>query len=602
MTQAVDEKPISKESQAAAAARVVRFGIFEVDLQARELRKRGLRVKLQEKPFQILELLLERAGELVTRKEVAERLWPGVHVAYDRSLNTAVNVLRRALGDTPRNPRFLETRSGLGYRFIAPVEKNRPAQVNPGAAHAIDSVAVLSFTNVSEDASLDFLADSIAERTISTLSKSNGIRVASRSSVHRFRGPDFNVSAIGKELSVRAVLTGEIVRNDHRVSVSVELVDASTGWRLWGERYDTAESASTGIETELAGAIASGLRSHLERLKAARVPVAGSIEAHRDYQIGRFFQAKMTDDALRKSIAYFESALVEEPGYPFAWCGLADTYALFAFVDIMPAAEAGVRARDFASRAIDAATELAESHASMAFVRSLFDRDWTSAEAEYRRALHLNPDLASAHHGYARLLSRLGRTDEAIAEIRRAQALDPLSLVINADIAWALYMARDFEGALQQAWKTLALEPRFALAQHALGLANQQLGYTEEAIVEFRNACVCSGNHPGAVAALVYALAGAGQLDEAMSVYRDLEQMRQLRHVSPYWLAIARAGLGRCEPCFDALEQALGCGDVWLAWLNVEPRFDPLRSHPRFEQLLARLRLAPLKAATPTSS
>jgi serine/threonine-protein kinase len=242
--------------------------------------------------------------------------------------------------------------------------------------------------------------------------------------------------------------------------------------------------------------------------------------------------------------------------------------------------------------------ELAEAHTSLAAVRKLYEWDWEGAEWEYLRALELSPNHAPAHHEYAALLSSLGRSDEALREIHRAHELNPLSLVINNEIAWHLYMARDCDGAMQQAWRTLALEPRFAPAQHTLGLANEQMGNMDEAIVEFRNACTCSANHPAALAALGHAYAAAGQTSEALNTLHQLEEASRQRHVSSYWMSLVHIALGNHEVAFEWLERGLEERDVWMGWLKVEPRFDPLRSAARFQELLRRMRFeaAPLRS------
>jgi len=429
-----------------------RFGVFEVNLRERELRKFGLRVRLQQKPFQILERLIETPGEFVTREELAGVLWHDLHVLFDRSLNTAVNALRRALGDPGRNPRFIETRAGLGYRFIAQVEQVRTEQVTKPA----------------------------------------------------------------------------------------------------GSR--------------------------------------GSSEAYRDYLKGRYFSNRLTEEDLRKSVAYFESALARDPDYALAYAGLADTYTLFAFHGILPAQQSFANARKFAEAALRLNDELAEAHISMAGVKRSNGWDWNGAEASHRRALKLNGNDSRAHCHYADHLSTLGRSEEALREIGTAQDLDPLSLVINLESAWILYIARDFQGAAEQSRKTLAMEPRFAPAQNTLGLAYQQLGMIEEAIVELNNALTCSGNHPAAQAALAHALATAGRRREAEDALGLIKRMS--RYVSPYWLSLVHIALEDWDEAFASLHKAHQERDAWLVWLKVEPRFDPLRADTRFDDLLYRVGLA----------
>jgi DNA-binding winged helix-turn-helix (wHTH) protein/Flp pilus assembly protein TadD len=427
----------------------VQFGVFEVNLRERELRKFGLRVKLQQKPFQVLHRLLVTPGEFVSREELAQLLWPDLHVLVDRSLNTAVNALRRALGDAGRNPRFIESRQGSGYRFIAQVE-------------------------------------------------------------------------------------------------------------------------------------------HIEQAPVEARSPKRSTEAHRDYLKGRYFANKLTVEDLHKSVAHFESALACAPGDALAYTGLADTYIQFAFQGMLPAQECFANARRFAQSALRIDDHLAEAHTSIAGVRRYCDWDWTGAEAAYRRALDLNNNDARAHRLYADYLSTMGRSEEALREISAAQELDPLSLVINMEAAWILYVSRDFQGAAEQSWKTLAMEPRFAPAQNVLGLAYQQMGMIEEAIVEFDNARACSCEHPAAQAALAHALAVGGRRAEADII------MDQLRtgNLPWYWLAIVNTGFGAYDAAFESLHRACKNREAWLVWLKVEPRYDPLREDARFDRLLCHIGLA----------
>jgi DNA-binding winged helix-turn-helix (wHTH) protein/Flp pilus assembly protein TadD len=428
----------------------VQFGVFEVNLRQRELRKCGLRVKLQQKPFQILQRLLETPGDFVTREELARVLWPDLHVLFDRSLNTAVNALRRALGDAGRNPRFIESRQGLGYRFIA----------------------------------------------------------------------------------------------------------------------------------------------HVEHIRMEHAPQRRSTEAQRDYLKGRYFSNKQAGEDLHKSVAHFESALARDPDYAAAYAGLADTHIQFAFQGMLPAQECLAQAKKFAEAALRIDDRLPDAHISIAGVKRYRDWDWTGAERAYRRALELNGlDLngndARAHRLYADYLSTMGRSEEALREIATAQELDPLSLVINMEMAWILYVARDFQGAAEQSWKTLAMEPRYAPAQNTLGLAYQQIGMIEEAVVELDNACKCSGEHPAAQAALAHALAIAGRRAEAEAL------MSRSRNVSRYWLALVHTALGESDAAFESLHEACENREAWLVWLKVEPRYDPLREDARFDRLLRRIGLAP---------
>ena len=375
-------------------SRKLRFGSFEVDLDLREVRNRGIRIRLQHKPFQVLELLLQNPGSLVKREDLMQQLWPNLHVNFDGGLNTAVNALRQVLGDSPHHCRFIETLPGLGYRFLVPVEIL--TQADPG-------------------------------------------------------------------------------RQDS---------DRRTGGRIT------------------------------------------SFKARQDCLKGKHFYNKLSEDDLRKSIAYFESAIEQDAGFAPAYAGLADAYCLCALLGVMAPADARRRAQPLTTTALQIDRELPEARVSLANVKKLFDRDWRGAEAECLRALESNPKKCRQPPGACQLLAVTGRVQEALDEIRHAQTLDPLSAVISVELACILYLARDFQGAIEEAWRVLILEPTFAVAQHTLGLAYEQTGMISEAIAEFQNARACSGHSPAAIAALghAYSLAGkqGGALPNTAGTRRDV--------------------------------------------------------------------------------
>jgi len=586
--------PARAQSPLTREVRAVRFGAFEVDLQARELRKRGLRRKLQEKPFQILEMLLERPGEVVTRQELRERLWPDTYVGFDRSLNTAVNTLRRALGDSPENPRFVETHSRRGYRFIAPAEASepaRPAISQPG--EAIRSVAILPFENVGADPEMEYLSDGITESIISNLSQLPRVRVMARSTVFRYKGQGIDPKAVGRDLRLHAVLTGRVVPHGDTLTIGVELVEVENGWRLWGEVYTRNLSDIFAVQEDISREISTKLRLQLtgEEKKALAKRYTENAEAYRDYLKGRYYCSKMTPDALQKSVVSFRQAIEKDPHFALAYAGLADAHNLFAFFGLRPAQEVMPLAKAAALEALELDDALAEAHVALGSIRKVYDWNWPDAEKEYQRALELSPNYAAAHHGYADYLAALGRTQEAIREIIKAQELDTLSLVYSMEIAWNWFMAREYERALEQSFKTLEMEPLFTPAQHTLGLAYEQLGKHEEAIAAFQRALAGSGGNPVALAALTHAYAVAGRSREATKKLSELRQLSKTAYVPPYWMALAHAGLGEDQAAFEWLERAHGEHDVWLVWLKREPRFDVLRSDPRFEDLLQRIGL-----------
>lgn len=584
-------------------SRAVRFGVFEVDFQARELRKRGLRLKLQEKPFQILEMLVARPGEVVTREELRAKLWPGIYAGFDRSLNTAVNALRQVLGDSSVNPRFVETRARRGYRFIAPVEVSGATARAFVNGEVLDSIAVLPFENAGGDPEMEYLIDGIAESIINSLSQLSHVRVLARSAVLRYKGQQHDPQAIARYLNVRTVLTGRVVPRGEALSISTELIDAQTGWQLWGEQYHRTLADICAVKEEISREISEKLRLRLSGDKTQRLAKrhAEDAGAYQDYLKGCYFLGKATVEGLWKGIGHFEEAIGKDPNYALAYAGQANGYGLLALFGLLPPTEVMPHAKELAMTALRIDDNLAEAHASLAGLRKAYDWDWAGAEHEYRRALELNSNYAAARRWYADYLSALGRSQEAIAEIQRALQLDPLSLVINMALGWNLYMAREYDRAAEQSLRTLDMEPGFEPAQLTLGLAYQQMGDFKAAINAFEKAREGSGDNPATVAALGCAHAVGGKKREAAKALAKLERRSERAYVAPYWPAIICAGLGDTSRALEWLQRAHQERDVWLVWLKVEPRLDSLRPEPRFQKLLERVGLA-ASSPVPSSS
>lgn len=358
----------------------VRFGPFEVDPEAGELRKRGLKLKIEGKPFQILAVLLERAGEVVTRKELRERLWsPDTYVVFDRNLNTAVNKLRQALGDSAVSPRFIETLPRRGYRFIAPVEMPGATRSSRApAAEPVHTIAVLPFLNTIGDPSAEYLADGITESLIGALSRLPSVRVMARSTVFRYKGREVDPQSVGGELKIECVLTGRVGLQGDALTVGAELVDVSTGWRLWGQQYSRKSSAILAVEEEISRDISTELKLRLTGQEKQRLAkrYTDNVEAYWEYLRGRYHWNKMTEEGLRKAIAHFEEAIRQDRRYALAYAGLADCYGLFGQFNLLPPAEVMPKAKEAALEALDLDEGLAEAHASLAAVLSFFEWDW----------------------------------------------------------------------------------------------------------------------------------------------------------------------------------------------------------------------------------
>ncbi len=574
---------------------MARFGAFEVDLKTRELRKRGLRLKLQEKPFQILAVLLEKPGQLVTRQELRERLWPpDIHVGFERSLNTAVNKLRQVLGDTAENPRFIETLARRGYCFIAPVERSGGAGAMD-RPEAVESIAVLPFQKANGDPEEEYLTLGITESLIDALSRLPRVKVMALTTVVRYLRPDVDAQAAGRELGVDAVLTGRLVERQDTLLIAAELVDTRRGWRLWGGQFHCAPPDLLALEEEVAQEIAARLRGRRFARESA-VPLkrrTESGEAYYDYLRGRYHANRMTPEGLSKALEYFHRAIEKDRHYALAYAGLADAHISTAFLSLQAPKEVFPQARNAALMALEIDDDLAEAHTALAEVKKFYDWDWLGAELEYKRALQLDPNSAQAHRLYSDYCLAVGWTHEALQEIRRALDLEPLSLVINMELAWSFYLTREYDQAAEQALKTLEMEPAFTPAQYALGLAYEQLNRYEEAIFAFETARRGSGNNPASLAALGHAYARVGKKHEAQQVLRELQEMTARRYVAPYWPAVICAGLGEVEAALDHLEKSYTERDVWLVWSRVEPRFENLRAIPRFQDLSRRMNFPP---------
>lgn len=610
--------------------RVVRFGTFEVDLQVGELRKDGLKVRLQEQPFRILSLLLVRPGEIVTREELRRRLWPGdVFVAFDQGLNNAIKKLRTSLGDSAENPRFVETVARHGYRFIAPVaECRRPptaaprprvrARVAIGIAVSAAlmilaaylafprartrsrpppgriTLVVLPFENLSGDPGQEYFSDGLTDEMITQLGNVNRQRLAvlARTSAMRYKHANKSVDEIQRELHVDYLVEGSVRRGGQQVRITAQLIRASDQTHVWAKSYERDLRDILTLQIEVAQDIAREINVNVTPEGQSRLArsLALSTEARESYVKGRYFWNKRTEDGLRKGIEYFQHAIGAEPGYAAAHDGQADCWIALGWYGYLPPRKAFPRAEESARRALALDDSLAAAHTSLAFVRFNYAWNWSEAERGFRRAIELDSDYANAHHWYADYLSAMGRHDQAIAESERARELDPLSNIINAWLGWRHYFARRYDRAIEQYRRTLEIDPAFAPTHLVLGQAYEQKGKLPEAIAELRRAVDLAQGAPVYVAALAHAYAIAGQRAEAERELERLREVSRLRYVPAFPIAIVHAGLGRTKDALDWLDKAYDQRDPGMVWLKVDPRLDGLRSDSRFQSLVARLR------------
>ena len=614
----------------------LRFGVFEADLRAGELRKNGLRVRLQEQPFQVLALLLEHPGEVVTREELQKRLWPAdTFVDFDHGLNKAINKLREALGDSAESPRFVETVARRGYRFLADVKGDEAAPVRdpepagpiasprprlPAGAwkisllgllvlmvslatwkflsasrpsHVIRSLAVLPLESLSSDASQDYFADGMTDELITDLGQISALRVISRTSVMAYKHAHKPLSQIARELNVDAVVEGTVLRSGDRVRITAQLIDAAADAHLWSRSYEGEVRDTLALQSQVAGAIADQIRINLDPQEQAalRHVEVVSPDAYESYLKGRFFWNKRTASGLKVALAYFNQAVEEDANYAPAQSGLADTYALLADWEygVMTPREALPKAKAAAIKALELDGTLGEAHTSLAFCLDVFDWDWDAADKEFRRAIELNPSYATAHQWYASHLIVMGRNDEAIAEMRRAESLDPLSLIISADLADFLVIAHSYDESIQQSRKAIELDPGFALAHNQLGQAYLEKHMHEEAIAELQKALRLSEGSPTIVANLVRAYAASGKPSEAAKLLSDLRKSSSPMNSHASEIAMSYVALGDSDQAMFWLERAYE--ERFNPSVLLRPGFDPLRQDPRFQDLLRRIGL-----------
>ena len=462
-----------------------------------------------------------------------------------------------------------------------------------GRAAALDSLAVLPFVNANADPNSDYLSDGITETLIDRLSEIPNLKVMARSTVSRYKGANLDPQAVGRELNVRAVLTGKVLQRGDSLTVSTELMNVADGSQLWGEHYNRNLADLLAVQEDVSQKVPAKLRLQLSGEAKARF-AKRSTENNVAYQLyleGRYSWNKRSEEGFRRAIEYFGQAIEKDPNYSLAYAGLADSYVLLGEYRLALGQEVFPKAREAATQALAQNDTLAEAHTSLADVKVDYDWDWPGAEQEFRRAIELNPDYPTAHQWYAEFLSEMGRHQQALAESALAQKLDPHSLIISASIGKILFEAGQSDAAIEPLHKTLESEPNFTHAHSYLAKVYLRRGMFAEAAAEFERAATLSGGVANYLGGLGHTYARAGRASDARKVLEELKERSKQRYVSWRDIAVIYAGLGDKDQAFACLEKAYELRDSGLVFLKVDPLFDPLRSDPRFQSLLRRIGL-----------
>jgi DNA-binding winged helix-turn-helix (wHTH) protein/TolB-like protein/Flp pilus assembly protein TadD len=628
----------------------VAFGDFVFVPKERLLLRGGVPVALTAKAFDLLAILVQRSGHLVSKDELLEEVWPNTTV-QETNLTVNISALRKVLGGGRSGSEFIQTVPGRGYRFVAPVLAGQampgampvePAGNNSGAApkpelvpnagfgksfgairhrgwtliavavvcvaigtvalwrakpQAIDvafgSVAVLPF--LSDSPANNYLADGMTEATVNGLVQLQQLRVAPRTNALRYKGSPVRSKDAGRELDVAAVVTGSVTQQDGRLRIQVDLVDVARDSQIWGAVYQGDASELVHLQTRILQDLPHALRiplSDQQALRIARQPTANP-DAYRAYLQGRYEWSQRSEAGLKRGIERFQQAVVIDPQFAAAHSGLADSYSILGYLSYLSPAETFPEARRHAIKALELDASLAEAHASLGFVKLYFDWDWSGAETEFQRAIALSPHLASSHQWYSIFLLAAGRPEQALREILLARERDPLSLSINTDLGFHYYYTRRYADAAKQLKLVLEMAPDFPPAHLWLGRTYQELGQFDDAVAAFRGVDERIRDWPVSIAARGHVAGVSGRQAQAAEALGELERLSARRFVTSYGIALVHAGLGQNDAAFASLNNAFDERSNWLVWLRLDPRWNGLRSDPRFTELVSRMRFPP---------
>lgn len=618
----------------------VLFGCFEVNLATGEVFKEGRRVSLSGQPSQVLVILLQHAGQLVTREALRLLLWPDeTFVDFDHGLNNSINRIRDALGDSATSPVFIQTLPKKGYRFICEIrspeqgaasigkEADSPAKVtNPlritwivaaivvagiaatsifffsrwratlNATKEITSLAVLPMENLSGDPEQEFFADGMTDELITMIAKSTSLRVISRTSVMRFKGAQARqpVKDIARALDVDVVVEGSVIRAGNHVRITAQLIDAQADKHLWAESYEGDIKDVLALQAEVAAAISKRLQLALNAQSSVPLVTAGrNPAAHEAYLRGKYYLNKRTVPDLKKSEQYFQQAIELDPGDASAYAGLAEAYQIQGSWEggILPPREAFPKAIAAAERALQLDNTLSDAHEALGYSKLYYTWDWAGAENELRRAIALNPSSEVAHHWYSHYLISLGRVADSLAESQRAIQVAPVDPLINVHLVWHYLYARNYDQAIVESRRVQRMDVPIFGSYLFGGWALERQGKIPEAIDWFKKADVLSGHISYCRSALGHAYGVSGEMAHARRILNELKALATHQFVPSYDIAIVYLGLGDKVEAYRWLEKAFDERSAWMVHLNLDPRLDDLRSEPRFKELVRKVGL-----------
>ncbi len=579
---------------------VVRFDCFEVDLDAGQIRKRGIKVRLRDQPFQVLASLLKQAGQVVTRDSLRRSLWPDdVFVDFDNILNTAIARLRTALGDSAKRPRFIETLPKHGYRFIGQVLPSPPmAEVKPSRKPRL---LVLPFINLSGDPAQEYFNDAMTDEIITALASlaPEQLAVIARTTAMRYKGSHKDVARIGRDLGVDYIVEGAFHHMEEEVAVNAQLIQTSDEAHLFARRYQAGLHDIFRLHNSIAQDVAAHIPAVAGKVKGEqreRKPTE-NLAAYNEYIKGRYEMWKWTPEGVAKAKEHLEAALTLDPNFALACDGLANLYGYLGFWGFMPPDDMEPLRRFYGVRAFELDPALAEPCTHIAYhpqkihYEDAYSYNWLEAEREMARARGLNPNSPLIRVRYASVLMTLGHTEHAVKELECALELNPLSMEIRIWMVLALFFGRQSERALAQAQQLLKLEPGHHVCYMMLGLVYLGMQRYEESAAAFRRAAELSGDFPLMLGWLGLALGLDGQTHETRMLLQHLHAIAAERFVLPSSFAWLHLALGEIDEAFVWMERAAVHNDEWIHPLKTYSFMDPIRSDPRFHKLLCKLNL-----------